>query len=478
MEIKTKQFKAVAKQELNNPNSRIFLNLLPVVLSSLRQLAMESFPDPGAAHKLGGIIRAETISRLPELLEQFEKNAQKAGAIVFWATDAQAANEYILNLAKKNRVEYVTKGKSMVTEEMALNEALEKNGIKAYETDLGEFITQLLGRPPFHIVGPAANIPPDEIRDIFMEKAGLEKSTTDPVELGYAARLYLRDKFFRMKMGITGINFAVAQTGTIINVENEGNIRFNKSSPEIQVSVMTIEKVIPSMRDAMHLLRLVSRNCTGQHIGTYASMDTGPRKNDEVDGPDELHIIILDNGRSRIYQDLLTRQALHCIRCGGCLNICPVYGIIGGYPYGWVYSGPMGQLLTPILLGLSGCHDHIWACTGCGACKANCPAGIDHPKVLQYLRNLEVRGEKSLNAVPPPLTENMLYKAFAGIASNPMLWRMTSKIMRTVLNRGAANGRLSKGPGPMKTWLEGRDFPQMPEKTFHERWKEIDGAHP
>ena len=189
MEIKTKEFKTVAGQELNNPNSRIFLELLPVVLSSLRQLAMESFPDPDAAHELGGIIRAEAVSKLPELLEEFEKNATKAGATVFWAKDATAANDYILNLAKENRVDYVTKGKSMVTEEMALNEVLEKNGITPYETDLGEFIAQLLKRPPFHIVGPAVNVPVDEIRDIFMEKAGLEKPTTDPVELGYAARL-------------------------------------------------------------------------------------------------------------------------------------------------------------------------------------------------------------------------------------------------------------------------------------------------
>ena len=473
MEIKTRQFKAVAKQELNNPNSRIFLSLLPVVLSSLKQLAMASFPDPEAAQRLGGIIRAEALSRLPELLDQFEQNALKAGAKVFWAEDVHAANAYILDLAQKNQVDYVTKGKSMVTEEMGLNEVLEKNNITPYETDLGEFIAQLLKRPPFHIVGPAANVPPPEIRDVFIEKGIMTTPTVDPKELGYAARLYLRDRFFRMKMGITGINFAVAETGTIINVENEGNIRFNKSSPKIQVSVMTIEKVVPTLKDALHLLRLVSRNCTGQHIGAYASMDTGPKKNEEIDGPEELHIIILDNGRSRLYQNTETRQALQCIRCGGCLNICPVFGIIGGFPYGWVYSGPMGQLLTPLLLGLSGCHDHIWACTGCGACKENCPAGIDHPRVLHYLRDREVKGDKSLDAVAPPFTEDMAYKAFALIASNPALWKYTSKAMRMVLNRGAKDGNLAKGPGPLGTWLEGRDFPRMKDKTFHETWVEI-----
>ncbi len=473
MEIKTKQFKEVAKKELNNPDSRMFLSLLPVAFSSLRQLSMESFPDPDAAHQLGGIIRKEALAMLPELLEEFEANAMKAGAEVFWAKDSRAANDYILNLAKKHGVAYVTKGKSMVTEEMALNEVLEKNGIVPYETDLGEFITQLLGRPPFHIVGPAVNIPPDEIRDVFMEKAGLERPTTDPVELGHAARRYLRDKFFNMKMGITGINFAVAETGTIINVENEGNIRFNKSSPNIQVSCMTLEKVLPTMKDAMHMLRLVSRNCTGQHMGTYVSMDTGPKKTHEMDGPEELHIIILDNGRSKLYHDSQARQILQCIRCGGCLNICPVFGVIGGYPYGWVYSGPMGQVLTPMLLGLEGCHDHIWACTDCGACKTNCPAGIDHPKALHYLREMEAAGDKTLKAEAPPFTENMAYKAFGRIASSPLLWKMASRAMRTVLNQGAKDGKLSKAPGPMEDWLSARDFPEVPKKTFHELWKEM-----
>jgi len=473
MEIKTEQFVETAKRELKNPNSRIFLNLLPVVLSSLRELAMETFPDPDAAQEMGGIIRGEALARLPELLETFEKNASAAGAKIYWAKDSQAANEYILNLVLENQAGYITKGKSMVTEEMGLNELMIKNGIEVWETDLGEFIAQLLARPPFHIVGPAVNVPVDQIRDVFMEKIGLDKPTTDPVELGYAARRFLRDKFHEMKIGVTGVNFAVAETGTIINVENEGNIRFNKSSPKIQVSVMTIEKVIPDMKDAMHLLRLLCRNCTGQHIGSYVTMDTGPKKEDEIDGPEELHIIILDNGRSQVFQDTQTREVLRCIRCGGCLNICPVYGMIGGYPYGWAYSGPMGQLLAPLLLGLNRCHDHIWACTSCQACKVNCPAGIDHPRLLLYLRNKEVEGDSSLKAVPPAWTESLSYKVFSRIASNPMLWRLTSKLMRPVINRGAKDGKLKKGPGPLADWLKGRDFPEMPEKTFHERWSEL-----
>ena len=473
MKIKTEQFKAVAKREMHNPSSRTFLNLLSVFILPQREKSMGTFPNPEATHRMGGIIREEALSRLPELLEQFETNAAKAGARIFWAKDSREANDYILNLARKNNVSYVTKGKSMVTEEMGLNEFLEKNGIRPYETDLGEFITQLLDLPPFHIVGPAANVSPEEIRDVFMEKAGLEKPTNDPVELGYAARQYLRDKFLNMTMGITGVNFAIAETGTIINVENEGNIRFNKSSPKIQVSVMTLEKVLPVMKDALHMLRLVSINCTGQKIGTYVSMDTGPKNNDEKDGPEELHIIIMDNGRSQLYQDVRARQILQCIRCGGCLNICPVFHIVGGYPYGWVYSGPMGQVLTPLLLGLSGCHDHIWACTGCGACKANCPAGVDHPRAFHYLRQMEAAGDKTLKAGSRPFAENMAYRAFGRMAASPLLWKVTSKAMRAVVNRGQTDGKIAKGPGPMSQWLQARDFPAMPEKTFHDVWKEM-----
>jgi L-lactate dehydrogenase complex protein LldF len=240
----------------------------------------------------------------------------------------------------------------MVTEETALNELLEKNGIEVWETDLGEFIAQQLHLPPFHIVGPAINVPVEEVRDLFIRKIGLKEPTLDPVQLGYAARLFLRDKFHHVQMGITGVNMAVAETGTIINVENEGNIRFTKASPPVQVSVMSLEKVVPTMEDALHMIRLVCRNCTGQRLSVYVSMDSRPKKKDEIDGPEELYIVIVDNGRSKIYQDAKARDALRCIRCGACLVACPVWRQIGGYAYGWAYSGPMGQVLNPVLLGL------------------------------------------------------------------------------------------------------------------------------
>jgi len=342
MKVGTERFTEVAREELGKEHARSHLDIMSFVIDERRKSTMGSFPDPAAALELGRAIRAEVIAGLPELLEEFEKNAMANGAVVLWARDADEANEFILKIAKERNIRYVTKGKSMVTEETGLNDVLIENGIEVFEADLGEFIIQLLGVPPFHILGPALNITVEEISDIFIKKGVMTEPTLDPVELGAAARRFLRDKFHYLEMGITGINMAVAETGAIINVENEGNIRFSKSSPKVQVSIMTLEKVVPSMQDAMHLLRLLCRNGTGQRITSYVSMDSGPRKDGEVDGPEELFIIILDNGRSAFYGDPQAREALRCIRCGACMSGCPVYGKIGGYPYGWVYSGPIG----------------------------------------------------------------------------------------------------------------------------------------
>ncbi|HPE45609.1 MAG TPA: LUD domain-containing protein, partial [Deltaproteobacteria bacterium] len=339
MEARTERFKETASRELRNELSQIFLSLLPPGFTILRQIGMSSFPDPDSAVEQARAIRAEVVERLPELLEEFERNAAASGARVLWVRDAAEANEIILDIARQRGVTYVTKGKSMITEEIGLNDHLIRNGVDAFETDLGEVITQLLSLPPFHIVGPAINVPPEEISKTFLEKGIIKETTTNPIELGKAVRVYLREKFRHLDMGIVGVNMAVAATGTVINVENEGNIRMTKSSPRTLVAVMSPEKVIPTMADAVHMIRILCRNCTGQKISSYVSMDTGPKKTAEIDGPEELFIVVVDNGRSEIYRDPLTRQVLRCIRCGGCLNTCPVYAKIGGYPYGFTYSG-------------------------------------------------------------------------------------------------------------------------------------------
>ena len=474
MNITTERFKETARQELANAHTQKFLQILPLRLAARRDSAYQSFPDPEAAHRYGQTIRDEAIQRLPELLQIFETNAIANGARVFWAEDSRAANGYIAELAKREGVSYVTKGKSMVTEELGLNEALAQAGIETWETDLGEFITQLLQRPPFHIVGPALNIPVEQICDIFLQRGVIDAPTTDPVALGMAARRFLREKFRDLQMGITGVNMAVAETGTVINVENEGNIRLNKSSPRILVCVMSLEKVVPTLADAMHMLRVLCRSATGQAAGAYISLDSGPKRSDEIDGPEELHIVILDNGRSAAYQDPKTREALRCIRCGACLNACPVYGKVGGYPYGWAYSGPMGQVLTPALQGLGNTGDLIRACTLCHRCKIICPAGIDHPSLLLYYRYKDVVGDRALGGNGAGWRERFVHTLLSVAGSDHRLWRLFAKVARLAANRFRSGDRIHSMPNGPQGWFSSRDLPALPAKTLRERWAQID----
>lgn len=454
-----------ARKEMANPLSQAFLSVLPPGFAVMKQISMASFPDPAAAVELSRAIRQESVARLPGLLEEFEANALASGAKVFWATDAAAANEYILNLCREKGATFITKGKSMITEETGLNSALAEGGIKAFETDLGEFITQQLKKPPFHIVGPAINIPAAEISEVFLENGIISEPTMDAVALGKAVRAYLRDRFKSVKVGVVGVNMAVASNGAIINVENEGNIRLTKSSPETLVAMMSLEKVVPDINDALHILRILCRHCVGQEISGYVTIDTGPVKQDETDGPKELHIIILDNGRSQIYRDTRTRQALKCIRCGACLNICPVYSKIGGYPYGFAYSGPMGQMLNPLLLGLDQTKDLFSACTLCGACRDACPVGIDHPGLFLYYRSI-IAG----NAQPK---EKALYASAATAMQSSLAWSLGIKTARAILNRNARDGYVSSIGSMANGWFANRDLPEIADKTFHELWKSL-----
>ncbi|RJP73508.1 MAG: lactate utilization protein [Candidatus Abyssobacteria bacterium SURF_17] len=469
MKVKTEQFTHVAEQELKNVRTRALLDYISSIIDARREEAMSSFSDPAAALAYGRAIRAEAIMRMPELLEEFEKKAAAHGAVVLWARDSKEANDIVLRLAKERGIRYVTKGKSMVTEEIGLNDVLKANGIEVFEADLGEFIAQLLERPPFHIVGPAINIPVDEICKIFLERGIMREPTTDPVALGAAARAFLRDKFHHLQMGITGVNMAVAETGTIINVENEGNIRFAKSSPRTQVSLMTLEKVVPTMNDAMHLLRLLCRNCTAQKISAYVSMDSGPKKADEIDGPEELFIIVIDNGRSRFYGDIQAREALRCIRCGACMYGCPVYMKIGGYPYGWAYSGPMGQVLNPLLLGLDKTQDLYRACTLCGKCKEICPSGIDHPKMFLSYRAKDVEGDEIYKGKRRSWKESAAVELLTWGIRRAWRWNLGAKATRPAINRYADDGKLKNIKGTFEGWFRSRDFPSMAERTFHER---------
>ena len=477
MRVSTEQFTELAGQGVEKARARPSLKMVPHFLYQKREAGLATLPDAAAAQACGAAIRSEALSRLPDLLEEFEKNAIANGAKVFWARTAEEASEYIVKLAKERGAKYVIKGKSMVTEEIGLNGCLSEHGIEPWEGDLGEFIIQLLRCPPFHIIAPAINIAVETIRDLFMARADMKEPTVDPVELGWAARLFLREKFHRAEFGVTGLNMAVAETGTIINLENEGNIRFAKSSPRTQVSVMTLEKVLPTMKDALHVMRLLSRNCSGQKISAYVSMDSGPKKDGEIDGPEELVIVIVDNGRSRIYQDPRAREALRCIRCAACLNICPVYRQIGGYAYGWVYSGPMGQVLMPLLLGLDKTQELYRACTLCGACKSVCPAGIDHPSLMLYYRSLDVSADipaaHRFGGKKRPWKEALFFKAWSTAVERFWMWNSGISMVRPLMNRGSHRGVIRRMKGAFSGWFRKRDFPAMAKETFHERWEKI-----
>lgn len=470
MKATTEHFVARAREELKNERSRSFLRTLPRTFLEMREIGMKSFPDPAAAQAYAASIREEAIARLPELLEEFERNATSRGARVLWAKDDREACDLVVGLARERGISYTAKGKSMLTEEIGLNVALQDGGIEVFETDLGEFITQQLGRPPFHIVGPAINVPVEEIRDLFLAKAGLTEPTLDPVKLGYSVRLHLREKFKHLELGITGVNMAVAETGTVINVENEGNIRLAKSSPRTQISIMSIDKVVPTLADAAYLLRILCRNCTGQRLSSYVTFDTGPKKADETDGPEELIVIIVDNGRSDFYQDLKFREALRCIRCGACLNTCPVYAQIGGYAYGFAYSGPIGQVLNPLLLGFEKTKDLYHACTLCGACKAICPAGVDHPGLFLYYRALEAAGYAGGEA----WGRRQLVALWSFAAHRRRRWNLALKLLRPLINRLLIKGSRTNFQGPLAGWLRSRDLPAIAGKTFQERWDNLD----
>jgi L-lactate dehydrogenase complex protein LldF len=468
----TEHYREIAREQMKDEYAKFLLPFFYPVSKGKRDGGFATLPDPSAFMERGKKIRANVLAGLPDLLELFEKNATANGAKVFWARDAAEANEYILNLARRNGVQYVTKGKSLVSDEMGLNSYLEENGIKSWETDLGEFIAQLLDRPPFHMVGPALNIKVEVIRDTFMKEIGMKEPTLKPDELGRAAREFLRDKFHHLVMGITGVNFAVAETGTIINIENEGNIRFNKSVPKIQVSIMSLEKVVPTMNDAMALLRLLPRSCTGQKITSYLTMDNGPKGSDEIDGPEELHIVIIDNGRSKIYADIQTREVLRCIRCGACQMVCPIYNKIGGYPYGWIYVGPIGQILNSLLLGLNKTRDLYESSTLCKACKIVCPAGVDHPEIFLYLRAKNFEKSKVLKAKGVSLLESLPLRGYTLAASNRLFWFFMNLGMRLFMNRTAVKGRIPKVLGVKDGWFEHRDLPMI-SGTFHSRWNRI-----
>ncbi|MCC5859600.1 MAG: iron-sulfur cluster-binding protein [Ectothiorhodospiraceae bacterium] len=360
-------------------------------LMSKRRTAFADW-DLERLRELGAAIRQRALTRLPDLLEELERNCQANGIRVHWAETDEEACHIILDICRAHDARQVIKGKSMVSEEMELNHFLQQHGIQALESDLGEYIVQLAGETPSHIIMPAIHKNTGEISELMHEKTGTEPSR-DVDYLTAAARSQLRERFMQADVGISGVNFAVAETGTLCLVENEGNGRLTTTVPPVHIAVTGIEKVVERLEDVAPLLSLLTRSATGQHITTYFNMISGPRRDGELDGPQEVHLVLVDSGRSGIYQDDELLETLRCIRCGACMNHCPVYTRVGGHAYGTTYPGPIGKILMPHLLGLEATSELPSASTLCGACGDVCPVKIPIPRLLVRLRREAVEGD-------------------------------------------------------------------------------------
>jgi L-lactate dehydrogenase complex protein LldF len=427
-------------------------------------------------------IKEHTINHLDSYLEIFSAKVVRRGGHVFWAADARQANRYITELAQARGISLVVKGKSMMTEEVGLNKALAAAKIEAVETDLGEYIVQLAGERPSHINMPAIHKTRSDVANLFAEKLQVER-TEEIAEMTALARKVLRRRFVEAGMGITGVNYAVAETGTIVLVENEGNIRMTTSLPRAHVALMGIEKVIPQFADLDIFLKLLSRSASGQKLCSYVSFLTGAKQSHLEEGPDELHVIILDNGRTKILANPVLRESLYCIRCGACLNVCPVYQKIGGHAYGWVYPGPIGAILTPQMIGRERAAALPYASTLCGACRDSCPVSINIPDMLLHLRH-EIAESKHK---PDDGPSNAGFKRSMGATVEYVTGKIWLAVMRNEARYGRAMqllrfvqsifGRRRKDGVRslfIPRWSNFRDMPPVATQSFRERWPALD----
>jgi len=401
-------------------------------------------------------LKKHTLENLDYYLEQLERNVEARGGKVIWAKDAAEACAFVQKLARDKGVKVIVKSKSMTTEEIGLNEHLENDGVETVETDLGEYILQLAGEKPFHIIAPALHKTKEDVSDIFERHLHSQPEST-PEGLTMIARKALREKFLEAGLGITGANFLIADSGAVVVVENEGNARLSCSAPKIHVAIGGIEKLIPRAQDLGVFLRLLARSATGQALSVYTSFLAGAKRPGEPDGPEEFYLVLVDNGRTKLLADESKRQSLYCIRCGACLNHCPVYRKIGGYNYPWVYSGPIGKILTPQFKGL---HDDPWvpfASSLCGACGEVCPVKIEIPRILLELR-ADVKKDEGASV------ERFGFQVWAWLMRHPKLFGRLGSMGTSTMN-------MLPAVGPLKNWLSQRDLPESPKQSFRDWWK-------
>jgi L-lactate dehydrogenase complex protein LldF len=410
-------------------------------------------------------IKDAALANLDEHLEVLEASIRRRGGEVHFADDGAEACRQVLEILQSRGARRVVKSKSMTSEEIHLNAALEAEQIETIETDFGEYIIQVAGHRPSHLVAPAVHLRIPQVAEILSGDAG-EKLPVDAVQLAAYARRRLRSAFAAADAGITGANFAVAETGTVVLVSNEGNARLTTSLPRIHIAIMGIEKVIPRLADLPVFLKVLARAATGQKLSVYTSLITGPRQAGELDGPDEFHLILLDNGRSRILGSPL-RESLFCIRCGACLNACPIYRNVGGHAYGGVYAGPIGAVLTPLYDGLAANRHLPHASSLCGACQAACPVKIAIPQMLIQLR-------EKLHHEPGQLgrLEKLAYRLWAASMRRPRLYRLATWLATRTLGRWSSSRWLKRLPGELHGWTKKRDFPAPAPERFRDWWRD------
>jgi L-lactate dehydrogenase complex protein LldF len=461
------QFKQNATRALADPQLQRAMGNVRQNFIDKRAAAAAKLPEFDALRDSARDIKNHALANLDLYLERYERKVTEAGGQVHFARTAEEATKTVIDICRRAGAKTVTKGKSMISEEIGLNAALDAAGIQPIETDLGEYIIQLRGELPSHIIAPAVHLNATQVESDFRRvhtHLDPKRDLSQPVQLLSEARAVLRDRFLKADVGITGANFLIAETGTSVIVTNEGNGDLTQILPRVHVVVTSIEKIVPTLEDVSQILRVLARSATGQEMSVYTTFSTGPRRPGDPDGPEEYHVVILDNGRSAMlgtaFQDML-----RCIRCGACMNHCPVYHAVGGHAYGWVYPGPMGAVLTPTLIGVDKAGHLPNASTFCGRCESVCPVRIPLPKMMRHWREREF--ERHLS----PATVRSGLSLWAFFAKRPRLYRLATGVAMKGLGWfGRNKGRFRSLP-LAGGWTRYRDFPAPQGATFQERWK-------
>ncbi len=465
-------FKQQAHDALANPDLQSALGKMKAGFPAKRLQAVDRLPEFDALRDQAKAIKDHVLANLDWYLERYEENVRKAGGHVHWARTPAEARQIVLDLCRKLGARTVTKGKTMIAEEIALNDFLAENGVEPVETDLGEYIIQIRHEAPSHIIAPAVHLTKEQVAQSFREThTDLDplRDLSEAATMVAEARHVLRERFLAADVGITGANFLIAETGTSIIVTNEGNGDLTQLLPKAHIVLASLEKVVPTLEDAAAILRVLARSATGQEMSVYTTFSTGPKRPDDADGPDEYHVVLLDNGRSALLGTEF-QEILRCIRCGACMNHCPVYGAVGGHAYGWVYPGPMGAVLTPSLVGIETGKHLPNASTFCGKCESVCPMRIPLPKMMRHYR---ARGfERKLD----PMMSRWALKAWAFVAKRPALYHRMMRLVSGVL------GRLGRKQGSFYAlplaggWTATRELPAPEGKTFQQMWRARGGA--